>query len=239
MTRAAARSPGGRAVPRGRRSPPGPPGARGRPGEGGSRRRSAGRPRGPPPPAGPSCGPFAPPTPWPPAGAPAGKRWTARLAPPASAHGVRTRAGRPPGRSPGGGTSRPPRYPPTAPPPAPERDTRQRLADDRVGINRARGLRHFHIDQHGKVLVGGRGRQQNPFVQRDVIELGAAGDQQPGAAAQRKFFPLYVGEAALLRGIRRARKFGIGAGRKFENGNGNLAVDVLEAWKTRARLEVV
>ena len=75
-------------------------------------------------------------------------------------------------------------------------------------------------------------------MQREVIVLGSAGDQQPGAVVERKIFPRHVGEAVLVLGIGRALEFAMGAGRQVENGNGDFAVNVREARKLRARLEV-
>ena len=56
-----------------------------------------------------------------------------------------------------------------------------------------------------------------------------AGDQQPGAAAERKIFPLYVGEAVLAIAICRALEIGIGRRRQVENGDADFTVDVFEA----------
>ena len=53
-----------------------------------------------------------------------------------------------------------------------------------------------------------------------------------------KNFPVYVGEAVLLFGICRALQVGIGGGRHVENGDADFAVDVFEAPKVRAQLDI-
>ena len=97
-----------------------------------------------------------------------------------------------------------------------ERDLVERLADHRVGINRERGLRHFHGDERGQVLIGAADarRQQNPFVQSVTsFILALAGDQNsPVPSCELKNFPLYVGRCpALVLRIGGALEFGIGA----------------------------